>query len=726
MPPKSDIANRLRNELAETRARLAEMEEALDAIRHGEVDGLVVAGPEGQQVFTLQGAQEPYRLLIEHMSEGALTLSAQGVILYANQTFASLLQTPLESVIGLEFRSLVDESDPPALIESMKDGWHGTRRGEVTVRAADGSLVRLRLGLSQIQVESEDLICVVATDLTETSQKEAELRSFYADLEKRVSERTADLAASRLAALNMMEDAVAARQSAEHAQAELARLGAAVQQTADSIVITDVEGRIEYVNPAFERITGYSRDEALGQNPRILKSPKNDPAVYRDLWETITAGKVWVGQLLNRKKDGSEFTERVTISAVHDEAGRIVNYIAVKQDTTAQAQLEEQLRQSQKLEAIGQLAGGVAHDFNNLLTVIGGYSSILLGKLPADSPHRASVEEIKKAGDRAGALTRQLLAFSRKQILQPKVLNLNTVVTDLEKMVRRLIGEDIDVLTIKSPVLGQIRADPGQIEQVLLNLIVNARDAMPQGGKLTIETRNVILSEEAAQRRAAPAGSYVTFSVSDTGQGMDAAIQPRIFDPFFTTKGSGKGTGLGLATVYGIVKQSGGHIWVYSEVGSGSVFKIFLPRLDQPPESELEAVAKEVPHGTELILLVEDEDQVRAILQHILEEQGYHVLAASNGAEALVLAQEPNRDIRLMITDVVMPQMGGRELAEQILITRPLLPVLFMSGYTDDAIVRLGLLDQKINFIQKPFDSAAVARKVREVLDQRLEPTRPM
>jgi CheY-like chemotaxis protein len=336
------------------------------------------------------------------------------------------------------------------------------------------------------------------------------------------------------------------------------------------------------------------------------------------------------------------------------------------------------------------------------------------------------VEEIKKAGDRAGALTRQLLAFSRKQILQPKVLNLNTVVTDLEKMVRRLIGEDIDVLTIKSPVLGQIRADPGQIEQVLLNLIVNARDAMPQGGKLTIETRNVILSEEAAQRRAAPAGSYVTFSVSDTGQGMDAAIQPRIFDPFFTTKGSGKGTGLGLATVYGIVKQSGGHIWVYSEVGSGSVFKIFLPRLDQPPESELEAVAKEVPHGTELILLVEDEDQVRAILQHILEEQGYHVLAASNGAEALVLAQEPNRDIRLMITDVVMPQMGGRELAEQILVTRPLLPVLFMSGYTDDAIVRLGLLDQKINFIQKPFDSAAVARKVREVLDQRLEPTRPM
>jgi len=395
---------------------------------------------------------------------------------------------------------------------------------------------------------------------------------------------------------------------------------------------------------------------------------------------------------------------------------QVGQFIERKRVEEALGESEEQLRQSQKLEAIGQLAGGVAHDFNNLLTVIGGYSSILLGKLPQDSPHRSSIEEIKKASDRASALTRQLLAFSRKQILQPKVLDLNIVVTDLERMVRRLIGEDIDLLTITSPVLGKVKADPGQIEQVLLNLIVNARDAMPKGGKLTIETRNVVHSKEYAQRHAALPGPYVMLAVSDTGCGMDATIQPRVFEPFFTTKDSGEGTGLGLATVYGIVKQSGGNIWVYSEVGRGSTFKVYLPRVDEVAEGE-EVISKSIPKGTEMVLLVEDEDQVRAILKHILEGQGYHVLAASNGEEALSISQDLERNIKLMITDVVMPQMSGRELAERVQAVRPNLPVLFMSGYTDDAIVRHGLLDEKLNFIQKPFDSTTVARKVREVLD---------
>jgi PAS domain S-box-containing protein len=401
-------------------------------------------------------------------------------------------------------------------------------------------------------------------------------------------------------------------------------------------------------------------------------------------------------------------------------SSQIGQFIERKRVEEALGESEEQLRQSQKLEAIGQLAGGVAHDFNNLLTVIGGYSSILLGKLPQDSPHRSSIEEIKKANDRASALTRQLLAFSRKQILQPKVLDLNTVVTDLEKMVRRLIGEDIDLLTITSPVLGRVKADPGQIEQVLLNLIVNARDAMPKGGKLTIETRNVVHSEEYAQRHAALPGPYVMLAVSDTGRGMDATTQPRVFEPFFTTKGSGKGTGLGLATVYGIVKQSGGNIRVYSEVGRGSTFKVYLPRVDEAVDGEEEVISRSVPQGTEMVLLVEDEDQVRSILKHILEGQGYQVLSASNGEEALSISQDLERDIKLMITDVVMPQMSGRELAERVLAVRPNLPVLFMSGYTDDAIVRHGLLEEKLNFMQKPFDSATVARKVREVLDSHL------
>lgn len=378
---------------------------------------------------------------------------------------------------------------------------------------------------------------------------------------------------------------------------------------------------------------------------------------------------------------------------------------------------EEQLRQSQKLEAIGQLAGGIAHDFNNLLTVICGYSSILLGKLPKESPHRSSMEEIKKAGDRASGLTRQLLAFSRKQILQPKILDLNEVVTDMEKLVRRLIGEDIDLLTLTSPGLGKVKADPGQIEQVLLNLIVNARDAMPQGGKVTIETSNVVQSHEYAQRHGTRPGDYVLMAVSDTGEGIDSAIQPRIFEPFFTTKASGQGTGLGLATVYGIVKQSGGNIWVYSERGQGTTFKIFLPRIGETGELELSQSDSVVPVGTELILLVEDEEQVRDILAQILEGQGYQVLAASNGEEALQFSRDPFNDIKLMVTDVVMPQMSGRELAEHVAKLRPNLPVLFMSGYTDDAIVRHGLLDEKLNFIQKPFDSVSVARKVRDVLD---------
>jgi hypothetical protein len=467
---------------------------------------------------------------------------------------------------------------------------------------------------------------------------------------------------------------------------------------------------------------GYSREEFLTMTIKDIRPPEDIPALYKSVTrslEGVNPASIWT----HLKKDGSiikvEITSHLLVFADR-RAELILAHDITERDRLEGALLasEEQLRQSQKLEAIGQLAGGVAHDFNNLLTVIGGYSSILLNKLPQDSPHRSSVEEIKKAGDRAGALTRQLLAFSRKQILQPKVLDLNVAVTDMEKMVRRLIGEDIDLLTITSPVLGKVKADPGQIEQVLLNLIVNARDAMPKGGKLTIETRNVVHSEEYAQRHAALPGPYVMLAVSDTGCGMAATIQPRVFEPFFTTKASGKGTGLGLATVYGIVRQSGGNIWVYSEVGRGSTFKIYLPRVDEAGEEVSALTSSSVPQGTELILLVEDEEQVRDILEQILEDLGYQVLAASTGEEALSMSLDLEHDIKLMITDVVMTQMSGRELAERVLALRPSLPVLFMSGYTDDAIVRHGLLDEKLNFIQKPFDSSTMARKVREVLDK--------
>jgi PAS domain S-box-containing protein len=382
---------------------------------------------------------------------------------------------------------------------------------------------------------------------------------------------------------------------------------------------------------------------------------------------------------------------------------------------------EEQLRQSQKMEAVGQLAGGIAHDFNNLLTAITGYSELGLRNLDSQNPLYSKLTEIKKAGDRAASLTRQLLAFSRKQILQPKVLDLNAVIPEMEKMLRRLIGEDIVLETVLESSLGQVKADPGQIEQIVLNLSVNARDAMLGGGRLTIETSNVSLEQAYRNQQVLiRAGHYVMLSVSDNGCGMEAETQARIFEPFFTTKELGKGTGLGLSTVYGIVKQSEGAIWVYSEVGKGTTFKIYLPRVDDVGHtSEQTRQLRPVPRGSETILVVEDEDIVRALSTEILEKHGYRVLSAANGPEGLRLCREFSGRIDLLITDVVMPQMSGRELAERLALIRPETRVLYMSGFTDDAIVRHGVLDDDVFFIQKPFSPDALAFKTRSVLDSR-------
>ena len=506
----------------------------------------------------------------------------------------------------------------------------------------------------------------------------------------------------------------------KRAEAELNRLAAAVEQTAESIVITDPDGNIEYVNPAFERITGYLREEVLGQNPRLLKSGKTDPAVYRDLWQKISQGEVWVGQLINRKKDGTLFTERATISAVLDDSGKITQYIAAKQDTTHETQLEDQLRQAQKMEAIGQLAGGVAHDFNNLLTAINGYTSLALQKLEDENSIKPYLEEVKKAGERATNLTRQLLAFGRKQILQPVALDLNSVVTDMNKMLRRLIGEDIELRARLASNLKRTKGDPGQIEQVLVNLVVNARDAMPRGGMMTIETANVQLDQEYARNHVGiQAGNYVLLAVSDTGYGMDETTLARIFEPFFTTKEKGKGTGLGLSMVYGIVKQSGGSIWVYSEPGQGTSFKVYLPELAESSRATEKAASPEetILGGKETVLLVEDEEIVRGLTTKILRQAGYTVLAAKGGAEALQLCAQQEHKIDLLLTDVVMPGASGKEVAQQMIRLVPGIRVLFMSGYTDEAIVHHGVLDSNVEFIQKPFTPFSLSLKVREVLD---------
>jgi PAS domain S-box-containing protein len=502
------------------------------------------------------------------------------------------------------------------------------------------------------------------------------------------------------------------------AQAERTLLMTAIEQSGDGIMITDAQGAIQYVNPAFSRVSGYSREEALGKNPRILKSGIHDEAYYRKLWETILGGEIWQDEITNRRSDGSLFPEQMTITPVRDQRGEITHFIAITTEVTERKRLEQQLRQAQKMEAVGRLAGGVAHDFNNLLTIISGYGGLLIEHPSTIEPLRGYANEIRDASSRAASLTRQLLAFSRQQVLAPRVLALNAVVANIEKMLKRLIGEDINLVTCLGESLWPVKADPGQLEQVLLNLAVNARDAMPNGGVLTIETGNVEMDSTSAQAHfPLSPGPYVLLAFSDTGTGMDAETQARIFDPFFTTKEKGKGTGLGLATVYGIVKQSGGYIWVYSEVGKGTTFKIYLPRTeDEVDESGPGQSGVKAQQGTETLLLVEDEDAVRALVRNVLKERGYRVMEASRGQDALDLAEQYWGQIDLLVTDVVMPQMNGRELARRLANVHPHIKVLYISGYTDNAAWYQDGLDSGAAFLQKPFSPEALAHKVREVL----------
>ena len=420
-------------------------------------------------------------------------------------------------------------------------------------------------------------------------------------------------------------------------------------------------------------------------------------------------------QLITAK--GRRIWVRIIGLAERDAAGAIAHIHGAFQDITDRRTLEDQYRQAQKMEAVGQLAGGIAHDFNNLLSVIIGYSAIAVEDLSPGDPTRASIEEILKAGERAAALTRQLLAFSRQQMLRPRVVDLNQVLTGLEQMLGRLLGENMNLSLLTSHTLGCALADPGQVEQVILNLAVNARDAMPNGGNISLETADVELDDSyAAGHHGVKAGAYVMLAITDTGVGMDARTRARIFEPFFTTKEQGKGTGLGLSTVHGIVAQSGGHIWVYSEPGVGTTFKVYFPRVD----AEVDAVVDTAPvldrRGSETILIVEDEEQVRAIARSILRRSGYNVLEAQNGGEAFLICEQFKGKIHLLLTDVIMPRMSGREVAARISPLRPGMKVLYMSGYTDTSIVHHGVLDAGVSFLQKPLTPDALLRKVREAL----------
>ena len=503
-----------------------------------------------------------------------------------------------------------------------------------------------------------------------------------------------------------------------------ARLRAVLDSALDAFVGMDAHGIITDWNPRSEAIFGWSRMEAVGRNlAETIIPPQYREAYRRGLQQFLATGEGPVPdrriEIAAMRRDGSEFPVELSVCPL--KVGASYRFTAFIAEITERKQLEAQLRQAQKMEAVGQLAGGIAHDFNNLFTIVRGHSDLLLTDDPTLSQdQRDSLEQIAQAGKRAAALTAQLLAFSRRQILQPKVVDLNAVVTNMKQMLCRQIGETIKLITVLPPSLGRVTADPSQLEQVILNLVVNARDAMPRGGRLTIATGNIDLDESYVRQHAgARPGPHVRLAVSDNGTGMDKETLSHLFEPFFTTKELGKGTGLGLSTVYGIVKQSAGYISVDSEPGRGTTFTVYLPRVtDEVEAAEFVHTTAEVPLGSETVLLVEDEEMVRALARRILQTHGYNLLEAQDGFQALRLCQEYTGMIHLLVTDVVMPGMSGRAVADHLLSVRPSMKVLYLSGYTDNSIVHHGVMDTGTAFLPKPFTPADLARKVREVLDR--------
>jgi PAS domain S-box-containing protein len=536
------------------------------------------------------------------------------------------------------------------------------------------------------------------------AERERELREAKEELERRVNERTAELARTN----TVLEDEIGERKRAEEGLADAKeRLQAIIAASPVAIIGLDLAGYVRSWNHAAETIFGWRADEVLDRPLPTI--PDQELRSFHSLLAGTARGETLSGlETRRQRKDGTVIDIRLWTAPIRIPSGEVRGVIGIVADFTEQRRLEQQFSQSQKMEAIGRLAGGVAHDFNNVITIISGYGQMLADGVRHDPILRDAAAEVLKAAERAAGLASQLLAFSRRQVIQPKPVDLNALVANLQRMLSRVIGEDIELQTVLRPDLAPVRADPGQLEQVLMNLVVNARDAMPSGGKLTIETANATLDDR----------PFVLLVVSDTGVGMDAEVRSHLFEPFFTTKERGKGTGLGLSTVYGIVKQHGGDIWVSSESGRGTTFKIYLP---QAAAVAAASAAHPEPalleRGSETVLLVEDEEAVRRLVRDILELQGYRVLEADSGMRALEIAHDYGPEIDLLLTDVVMPGMSGRDLAEALALLRPEIKVLFLSGYTDQVVLEHGVVDAA-DFLQKPFSPETLARKVRSVLDR--------
>ncbi len=637
----------------------------------------------------LRESEAQFRSIYNTSADGILIFNLEGEIVAANPMAEKLYGYDKNEMAGLSGKDIVSKKYYPVFQEFLRLKENENFRGDSIDIRKDGSSFHIEVRGSRFRYQSRPHLLAIVSDVTDRKQAEAERE----------------------------------------------RLLSAVEQSREIFIITDAEGTIQYVNPAFTTITGYLREETLGQNPRMLKSGEQDAAFYEDLWQTISNGRPWQGRFVNKRKDGSFYTEEATISPVRDAFGQIVNYVGVKHDITQQLrvhneklQLEAQFQQAQKLESIGRLAGGVAHDLNNLLSPIIGYSEILLDDFREDSEQKESIEAIIQAGMRARDLVNQLLAFSRKQVLDFQPVDMNQILTWFEKLLRRAIREDVAMEMEPAANLPLIRGDAGQLEQVIMNLVVNAQDAMPDGGTITIETREQELTGETLlEGEDLQPGKYVLLRVRDTGSGMDPGIQEHLFEPFFTTKTKDKGTGLGLATAYGIVKQHGGEIRVSSQSGQGSVFDIFLPVAEEEETlfGELTGAHPDDLEGGETILLVEDNEQVRQLSRAILQRQGYTVIAAENGEQALASMAQHEGPVHLLLTDVIMPKMSGRELFDRIARNfhadrdEADMKVLYMSGYADDIIARHGVLEEGVNFIQKPFSVETLAVKVREVLNNR-------
>ncbi len=747
----------------------------------------------------LRRSEERYRLLFESNPQPMWVYHLATLrFLAVNQAAVEHYGYSRSEFLSMTLRDIRPPEDIPALEQSIFDAANSIDRAGIwRHRTKFGRIIYVEITETHIEFEGKAAALILANDVTERVQAEETLRL--------------------------------------HA--------AALEAAANSIVITDTGGNIQWVNPAFERLTGYSAGEIIGKNPRILQSGRHDASFYKAMWDSILAGQVWEGEIINRRKDGSLYAEHQTITPVRDANGNITDFVGVKEDITARKRgeealqaseaayrsiiegapygiyrvrqdgrilmanpalakmlgyespaelvgrntitdlylspeerelsaarwrgketvmpyevtwkckggkhivvrlagrmwheekdtlpsyevfvedmterrsLEEQFRQAQKMEAVGRLAGGVAHDFNNLLMIISSYAQLIPEHLSDGTKVEKHAQHIAEAASRATAVTQQLLAFSRKQVMQPTTLSLNELTLGLSKMLPTLLGEDIEMAVVPGATW-KVRADASQIEQVIMNLAVNARDAMPEGGKLIIEISDVVLDRDYSKRHGieVPPGEYVMLAVSDTGMGMDGKTQARIFEPFFTTKAVGKGTGLGLATAYGIVKQSGGFIWVYSEVGKGSTFKIYLPRVEEPEDQRTQRLSTgPAPRGSEAILLVEDEDALRTVTSEYLQSLGYVVLGARNAEDALRIIRERVDPIHVLITDMVMPGIGGPQLAKAAQELRPGLRVIYVSGYTDRAMDRSAIGPDAV-FLQKPFNLNALAVKLRDLL----------